>query len=227
VAPVFEHGPGQAVIAPDQAISPVFLAEAEGVEVVVSELFCGQVRMMEGGVAVPEVEIALPRLGDRGANVSGEGDLGPFDPAVMLLIDGLDRVHYIAFEYLSLEDYEAWGGPVRRGEERSYDFQEAASYLAAVLAAKGPAWYYAVFYDPVADPASEELHQLAFVCDSADFGGDRLSCAADYFAREREVLERWQGREDEVRERSRELLREQVHDFLNWLQTQGVVLEGE
>jgi len=114
-----------------------------------------------------------------------------------LVLDGYDDSKNIAVEFVSQDDYSNWR--VKEGVESSvsdYDFLSAAKILRDGLDGKVRDYVVGVFYDPMPELTEEEIWD-----ESISF-------------EEKEAM---------LKERSKELLRNQVRDFLEWLKGQGII----
>ena len=111
--------------------------------------------------------------------------------------DGEDRSRHIGYVYVSEQDFDRWerANTGTIAFVSSKDLKGAADRLVQGLKDPPPPMALGVFYDPIAASTSE------------DYAGGKT----------------WQEVEASTRIKARELLRQQVRDFIGWLKAQGVI----
>jgi hypothetical protein len=116
-----------------------------------------------------------------------------------LVADGATADGTVAFEFVSRSDYFNFGGLRSGSTVQSYNLLSAAKSLTEQAAQGGKGVFLGVFYDPLR---------------TVDFRDDMGM---------HNYAGRWEEKSPAVREESKRLLREQVSDFVDWLQGQGVI----
>jgi hypothetical protein len=110
-----------------------------------------------------------------------------------LEVDLNDPERGIAVEYVARDDFDRLGG---NESDWSMNMKEVASSVGREVAKQGRGVYFGAFYDPV--------KYFSF----GRWGGDD---------------ERWASSPEDAEAEAAELLREQVKDFIDWLEGQGVI----
>jgi hypothetical protein len=218
VAPIFEHGDGQGTFGCIAANPPVFLSEDEARKVITDEAkragitFAPDSKTVEG-VQLPTLERRAVNAGTR-TDASGNR-LHSFETKPVkvtkprpIVLDGFDRKHNIAFEYVSSQDFNDWRMSERLSTLRSYDLRDAADKLRNAIVQTESAGTYGVFYDPLVR-------------------SDRCAKPAGGRAEFKVPATDWQAGRTNSRavelDLAREELRAQVKDFIKWLKAQGVI----
>ena len=121
-------------------------------------------------------------------------------------LDGVDPTRKIAVEFVSNADYDEFGR--RRpwpwegtSSVRGHDPKKFAASLPGWLKSKASGMHLGVFYDPVAKWNARAVKEPP----DGDWG--KVYAAA----------------EEQAKAESKELLREQVRDFVDWLKAQGAI----
>lgn len=210
VAPVFAHGSGRGATGCLVVSPPAFLSEDEALVIIREEL---AVHGVELGPRRTLGEISTaPRyhqlVGDmaRGPVVEDQRSSLPFE------VDAVDPNHNVAVEYISRQDYHQLGGIGSGGVEidargnisgsmgssvDTYDFRDCAEHVVRRIESQGlTPLHVGVFYDPM--PELSWLQQATMP----------------------EGAEAWDDTQRALRERSRQLLKAQVEDFIDWLEHQ-------
>ena len=195
--PVFVHGEGMGSYGCVSVAPPVFLSEEEAAEVIREE--ASKYGLDFSGDKTLE-NAQIPR---HNTCPMQEEHTIPMNTAEgQLKLDGYDKATGIGFEFVSAGDLRNWPDPNQEifSSVETYYFRDAAE----ALAAGNP--NVAVFYDP----ASADYTEFDYEWPEADDSG------AGY----REYTEKYDAAQ---REKSKEDLRAQVRDFLEWLKGQGVI----
>jgi hypothetical protein len=210
VAPVFSHGNGRGATGCVMVSPPAFLSEDEALQIIGEEL-------AEYGVELgPESVVGGVTIAPRYHRLVGEWGQGPIiedsQSSKPFEIDAVDPELGVAVEFVSAYEYEEVGGlgsgaveldprgnivAAMESSVESYDFKECAEHIARRIEDQGlTPVHVGVFYDPMAElnPLEERMLQ--------DMSGT------------------WEQIEAARRKKSRELLREQVRDFVEWLEAQ-------
>lgn len=194
VAPVFEHGDGRGAVGCVVVSPPVFLSEDEAFAVVREELARHGIDLSDRGV--PVAGVVIPKTRDE---YSMDASGSPVRKTVEmpgqgkpLELDGVSRKRHVAVEVVCESDYFDLGGTQSMSTVQSYDLKERAASVAEKLRAQGKEpLYVGVFYDPAG--------HIEF---------DRSPGAA---------RPDWETIRREQTEKSKELLRAQVRDFVSWI----------
>jgi hypothetical protein len=232
VAPVFIHGGGIGAFGCMSVSPPVFLSEDDARKVIVDEAKRAGISLAPDSKTVEGVQ--LPTLERRAVNAGTRTDasgnklhsfqtkpekvtnLHSFQAkpvkvtkARPIVLDGFDRKHNIAFEYVSSQDFNDWKMSERLSTVYSYDLRDAADKLRNAILQTESAGTYGVFYDPLVREA----------CGVAKPAGGRAEFKAP--------CTDWQAGRTNSRavelDLAREQLRAQVKDFIKWLKAQGVI----
>ena len=65
-----------------------------------------------------------------------------------MVMDGFDRVHDVAYKYVSRQDLDSWATRRSSSTVSVYDIREGAEALREALVKRRPAGTYGVSYDP-------------------------------------------------------------------------------
>ena len=217
VAPIFEHGEGRGSVGCIVVTSPVFLSEEEALQVILEELV-GQGIMIDA-VDVEQPNVKLPRRYEWNGTVNGryvheirENDADCAPPPTTLAIDLISTRRHVAVEFISEDEYIKLGGVDSRSSVQVYDFQEAADNLSRHVEVAGREMYFGVFYDPVMG----KLDLESFWTKPKPIG-----TTDEEWSKQFEQLS--EAAKETARARSKEQLRLQVRDFVDWLKAQGVI----
>jgi hypothetical protein len=116
-----------------------------------------------------------------------------------LELDGYDKEKKIAFEFISEEDYANWQGEEEVASSVSdYDFLATAKMLQNELGKQNKGTNIGIFYDPMTKLSQEEREEII-------------------------KSEDWNSLRKRAWEMTKEDLRRQVRDFIEWLKGQGVI----
>jgi len=205
VAPIFQHGNGIASSGGVAATRIVFITEEDALRVITDEAakagihFQPSARALDG-VPLPVTSEFQSFAQREAGNAKPQSSL-PISQPGSLKLDGEDAARKIAFEFVSKDDFATWQGKDTMGSTVStYDVAGTARVLRQGLDQAVPAaGIYAVFYDPMPPfvPATK---------------APAPTSAADPKEQEAATLEK-----------SRELIRMQVRDFIDWLKGQNAL----
>lgn len=205
VAPVFDHGSGRGALGCVMVVPPAFLSEEEALQIITETL--AEHGLSSSGQAQPisGVSFAGHRV-NRGAVTYDDLYSNARTP---LTPDFFDPAKNVAIEFVATTDYFELGGEISDMSVQSYNLKGIAESTAEAVARRGSGVYFAALYDPVADVKFDTPYPR------------------DGSGNDRAEVEAWQKQaEDAVaaaKEESKELLREQVKDFIDWLEGQGVI----
>ncbi|MGD8452545.1 MAG: hypothetical protein PVJ57_12060 [Phycisphaerae bacterium] len=212
VAPLFEHGDGRGSAGCVAVSPPVFLSEEEALQIIVEELQPHGIELSGHDVELPSVIVKHKEFRQEQDGRRQGGRWVQFEAP--LHADGVDSEHHIAVEFASRDDFDDLAGPwYAEGvycTATFFDMREVAGYVADQARGRPEGVYFGVFYDP-----------LEGRLDFAEFR--RRSLAANGTLdrqRHRQVHEELS---EQGKNKSAELLRQQVRDFVEWLKGQGVI----
>jgi len=215
IAPVFVHGGGRGSFGCVSVAPPAFLSEDEAFEVIQEEarrygvIFSKDALKIED-VFVPAIDLnSFEHIaeGEEGASIESgytvvrKGNLE---------LDGSTADKEIAFEFVSVNDLKDWEAEIETLDEdgkytrmmstvEEYNCFRAAKSLREGIGGKTGETKVGIFYDPMPDYTEEQYKTLL----------------SEYSSKKRIS--------EEQKETAKQLLREQVIDFLNWLKAQGVI----
>ncbi len=211
VAPIFEHGDGQGATGCVVMCPPQFLAEDEALRIITRELEKAGIPTPDRGQSFRDITIGdnkLPPPPDIDATAPWTPDLleGERKPIIFDLYEPLEGV---VIKFISSSDRKFAVAdrdkyPSSFSSVVSYDFLDAAKRLRKNLERNRSYrnLYCGIFYDPcdyrkAVDPA-------------------KIPLGPDHDAKWREAVEA-------AKSNPAELLRAQVHDFIEWLKGQGAI----
>lgn len=214
VAPVFEHGEGYGSFGCRAINPPVFLAEDEARQIIVEEAKRSGLSFVDTGKTLSEVPVPIT---GRWAFKSDIDEKGNYDEQKRsypqpLKLDGIDEQRFIAFEFVSQQDYVQWESPdkskYRISTAGHYAILDAAESLREGLVRANLQGIYGVFYDPCIGrkDAQEQFNY------SPPYGKEGVDWNAEY-----------EKQSSMAREIATDELRKQVQDFIKWLKSQGVI----
>jgi len=207
VAPIFEHGKGEGgslAVKRGESCDPEqsFLPEEEALSLIADELSKAGVSPVKKAVALSGVKISPSSYSDAKPD--------PCEVPASLF----EERRGIAVEYISSGNYLKLGGPLGR----TYETKEAAKSLAEASAKNGAGFKLGVFYDPVTSWSMASRPKFPSVDGLDDSARKAL---VDKWVSEDKA---WRERaEKKAIEESREMLRLQVKDFVEWLKAQGAI----
>lgn len=202
VAPVFQHGEGRGVTGCVMVSPPVFLSEEEAIQVIREEMAEAGLDMSLTDVEVPEVEVYRQQAYTRtvlGRDIHSIARIpGTERP---LQFDLKDPNRNIAVEFVSTQDYFYLGGVEYGLSIQGFDLVGSATRLAEKVSRSESNTRVGVFYDPVSEVVPDE-----------DPGETR-----------EERMKSWEEAHEAAIAESREQLRMQVGEFIDWLKAQGAI----
>jgi len=182
VAPLFIHGTGAGTTGCVVMSPPVFLSEAEAIEIILSEL-------KNAGFRFDTVDYIVPGIFTREVSEEYDPDwksrLIEQDARHPFYFDLYDKQYNVGIKFISRNNYFKLGGPSDSSTAQGYDFIDIAQKTREILMGQNKT-NAAVFYDPL--PTGK-----AFSLEAIDEGKDI-------------------GRRE---------LKEQVRDFIYWLEREA------
>ncbi|MDP4090568.1 MAG: metalloprotease [Bacillota bacterium] len=194
VAPIFEHGQGRGSFGCDSVAPPSFLSEEEAFQVIQEEARQYGVSFHRDGLEIKGVGIPQTSLLPLEEGKENKIKVKKGN----LQLDGYDAAKNVTFEFVSQEDFKDWAAEGSYSTVESYDLLSTAKALKDGLAEKNGNTSVGIFYDPMSGLSEEERKDLL---QNQDWGG--MSVRA--------------------KEMSKEDLKKQVKDFLEWLKAQGIM----
>jgi hypothetical protein len=152
VAPIFVHGSGRGAFGCIAVSAPVFLTEDEARQVIQQEAKTAGLEFEPGALTLHGVDVPVTELY---SCFDVDGMRKPPAPAVEkrdLPLDGFDRKHNVAFEFVSGQDYAAWQTkrPQCVSSVSVYEVKDAAARLRDGLATTPRGPWLGLFYEPAA-----------------------------------------------------------------------------
>lgn len=193
VARVFEHGEGRGAFGCVAVAPPAFLTEADARQVILEEFQRAGVKFELDKKVFPAVQEQEVTYTYERDEKGGYKSVRHETPLQPLVLDGYDPQHQIGFEYVDMSNYHRLGGERSNSSVDFYDFQKIAKETAA-RASKDPSVHLGVFYDPMSDGYRRET----------ETGDER-------------------GHYKLNRGESEKNLRNQVRDFIAWLQKEKIL----
>jgi hypothetical protein len=202
VAPIFNHGTGRGAFGCIAVNPPVFLTEEEARSVVADEAKKAGLTFAPDALTIKNT--LLPVTDQFGAMNFRDRKAQDSKPPVKvgdLVLDGYDKKHDVAYEFVSKSDFGSWERKDYKfsSSVSGYDMRGAAEAVQSGLNAAKPPAYIGVFYEPLAKAPLEDHERMR-------------SSQID-----------WEKRTKAGRQVGEEMLREQVRDFIQWLKAQGVI----
>lgn len=194
VAPLFTHGGGMGAYGCDMVTPPVFLSEAEALEVINDVA-------KEYGLEFSDQNLKIEDVLEPITSINGAVEK-PVQNYILLKPDFADIQHGAAIEFVSVEDVKKWNQGPEEAMIEQYDAKDAAQQLDIALegiysediGAAG------VLYDP---------------CETVELSDKQIGKMSDDQTREQYV--------QQIRTLSEEQLKKQAVDFFKWLKEQGVI----
>ena len=201
VAPIFVHGSGRGAFGCLAVSAPVFLTEDEARQVIQQEAKTAGLEFEPDALTLHGVDVPVTNLYSC-FDVNGGRKPAPAVEKRDLPLDGFDRNHNVAFEFVSFQDYADWQTkqPECVSSVSVYDVKDAAAKLRDGLPTTPPGPWLGIFYEPAAG-------SVGFT--------PKPSASARQLTREEQ--------REAARQQDGEELRKQVRDFLQWLKAQGVL----
>jgi hypothetical protein len=216
VAPIFEHGdgvgPARFALGCIAVAAPTYLPEEVALQIIAEELATVGLVDVQRDMVLSDVRVR----GFESTDYEWVSDQHTLHlvPATKLLSVDLVAPGGIAVEYVSDTDFYTFGGNDREGYGRN--LKQVAGKLGQHVAAQAHGLHFGVFYDPVeywryhdADPAVDK-----------DMDWESEEDVERWFEASAKA---WERAERKATEKARELLRQQVQDFVAWLKGQGVI----
>ena len=193
VAPIFENGDGYGSTGCVVINPPVFLSEEEAIAVINNLLKVKGFHLSENNIPMENITVYHNKLC---AYQNPERTEIPGENRP-LEVDAYDSNKKLAIEFVSKTDSDKFQKKERDCNywisAYSYNIKGAAEELSRRVKEDGKGVYFGTFYDPVADVDNYDPNDWYH----------------DY--------------SEEKREKSKQILKEQVQDFVKWLKAQGVI----
>ena len=207
VAPVFVHGSGTGSIGCDMIAPAVFLSEQEAIAIIKGELTSAGLEFN----AVPPEYTATSNKGKPLSEYSWENQnyvLGDGNIGLELYDDKKDiAVTFISMEEAGVRYVDKDGNETMWSSVTSYYPRDLAELTVEDFSQQNSGITAGIFYDPGTDWESEEHKQIL----------------DEYNNSEKEWEEKIEQYENDTRALLEKDLREQVRDFIEWLQGQGII----
>lgn len=227
VAPIFEHGGGRATAGCMVSAPPVFLSEEEALLVITDELTSAGLKVTASNVPLEGVKIRRREITYSEVNGVEKQKVREVSwTGKPLVVDIEDNGHRVAAEFVSVKDYFDLGGTNSHSSVQDYNLKVAAQSVAKSVGKSGHGVYFAAFYDPVTDidmgrlPSPNPPSETGVARNGDASTSQTQAALAD---RQKAWDKAWKEARAAATAESRELLRQQVKDFVDWLKGQGVI----
>jgi hypothetical protein len=198
VAPIFDHGTGRGATGCVVFSPPVFLSEEEALTIIKEELSKSGITMANGSALFPKVKMHKEIDGCS----SGRGTCKPLQ---MDLQDPTGRIH---IEFISATDNLIMTDKCPRKTEwiistvHDYDLKGMAEKMSMGLRQQADRGVFGVFYDPVVSRDMVEISRELYQTNGQG---------------------QWKRTREEFSAEAKELLRQQVRDFAQWLADNNIL----
>ena len=211
VAPVFVHGEGTGSIGCVMIAPPVFMSEQEALAIIKNE-------MKSAGVdfyATPPKKYTATQNKREKKEDSYWGDYETVLGGGKIGLDLYDDKKSVAVTFISMDEAEEKYLPDKDGNTMgssvtSYRPRELAELSVGDFAKQNGDISIGVFYDPGTDWQSEEYQKILEEYNNYDSKGKSWGEASEQY-------------ENDTKAMIEEDLRQQVRDFIEWLQGQGII----
>jgi hypothetical protein len=197
VAPVFVHGDGSGAEGCVVVAPPVFISEEEAREIILDEFkkeSLGLAFNEEKEIAFSSRQIAISCISDKELDDYPEID-------VTIGFDGYDKKKNLAYEYVSVKDYQKFADEKNLNycSVTEFETKKAAEIIRDEMKKKGET-NGVVFYDPITI-FGRDWNDTTHIDEPYD----------------------WEKGEKMAKEEAKKLLVAQVHDFIQWLKKEKLL----
>ncbi len=197
VSPIFEHGEGRGAIGCEVIAPPAFISEEEALIVIKEEFAKHGIEFDREKIQLSEIQISPVEVRyDREKGIVKEEK-----KSESLEVDLQDTKRNINIEYISREDNSKLEFEAILSSVQNYNTMEIAKEVRNKIQSNVKQGVYGVFYDP--------LKMFSLMASGTD--------DIDSYTKQIEKSQ------TESLESAKELLRNQVQDFAQWLKEQGVI----
>ncbi len=170
VAPLFLHGEGRGTFGCVAVNPPVFLTEDEARQVIAEEVQKVGLEFAPDALTIRETAVPITYPFWCGRRSKGGTTLQPGLQEGDLVLDGFDKNRYVAYEFVSREDYFEWQTkePACWSSVSSLNSKFAASTIRTGLESKTDKPWVGVFYEPLARATRREDYETARQTDRED-----------------------------------------------------------
>ncbi|OGF59343.1 MAG: hypothetical protein A2Y62_13750 [Candidatus Fischerbacteria bacterium RBG_13_37_8] len=194
IAPLFMHGEGRGATGCVVISAPVFLSEAEAIEIIFDELKKNDIPFDKRNVSVPDFSIEEKRMDYYSRPVETFSLKHPF------AFDGFSTKYNLGFKFVSQLNYYLLGGDHSFSTVQDYDFIKVAFELKEKIRDTHRA-NTVIFYDPVVS--------------ESDCGGQTKN--ADLLPPSPPISDGAGKFKYHCKDYAKQLLKQQVQDFISWL----------
>jgi hypothetical protein len=202
VAPIFVHGNGVGTYGCMVISPPVFFTESEACRIIQDEASLSGLNFAANALRLPDANIPVTRNFKSYTNDSCCESMQKHE----LSLDGYDRIHHIAYEFVSEEDFSEWklnsNDLLPTSSVWTYDYKNTANCLRLGLLKDKTKTTYGVFYEPA-------------VSEGAIF---RKQWTEDSMK-----VKRHEYPKIDPKQYNEEQLRLQVRDFIQWLKSEEII----
>jgi len=225
VAPIFVHGEGRGAVGCVVVNPPVFLSEQDAMQVIREELSKAGVTLSQSKVTLQGVNI--PQHREEFTVVQGrpQHKVVPTNTSKTLVLSGADTPKKVGIEYLNAQNYFELGGEKSASTVQGYDFQNVAGEVNKQVKEQAHNLYFETFYDPVVSPSRDIFSDRQFrrKLDALYAEEEKATDPKVKAEKEKQIDALYDEMVAPDAARSKELLRLQVKDFVDWLKGQGVI----
>ena len=215
IAPLFIHGGGRGAYGCVVINPPSFLSEQEAREIIESEL-------KKEGIIFDKKNYKIDELAFK-RDYGFDRDFEDFDDEEFLssirhddvdtvVIDGYSTKYNLGYEFVSAwEDYHKFGGKYDGSSVTSFDVIKASENLREKMKQYGK-MNTVIFYDPIEGSERTESKNPSFDDLKRYTLNDEMKCNIDI-----------QQNEATMKQKSYELLKQQVADFIEWVKKEKLI----
>jgi hypothetical protein len=196
VAPIFEHGEGRGVTGCVVIAPATFISEEEAIIIIKEELAKNGIILDKENVLLEDIKIK-PGTFDFAAlqNLKNEEKSNPLE------IDLQDSTKSVNIEYVSQEDYHNLGGQISMSTAKTIDTKNVARQVRNQIQSDTKQGIFGVFYDPI-------IQRIMLVKPEEE---------------KIPIADRFKAAQEQAKTEARDMLRQQVQDFADWLKEQKVI----
>lgn len=209
IAPIFIHGDGRGAIGCVVINPPAFLSEEEARYIIESELKKEDIIFDKKNYKLDDVVFTR----DEGYR-KNEADT--------VVMDGYSSKYNIAYEFVSADDYHNFGGEYSISTVQSYDVVKAAENLRDKMKEYGKV-NTVIFYDPMARQDNKEAKNETYSKESTINNLEDEDNIDEGTKDKDELYYSYNNQIKEYKKASIELLKQQVHDFIEWVKKENLL----
>lgn len=219
IAPLFIHGGGRGSSGCVIINPPSFLTEEEARQIIETELKKEGIIFDQKNYRVDNA-VFERRYTFQMDDYSTEDDIESYLPfrendKDTVVLDAFSTKYNLGYEFVSVDDSHLFGSELDASSVQSYDLISASQRLREKMKESGKI-NTVIFYDPIED--NEEIQTKNKTLDELK----RYT-----FDKKEDSDTEWQERRKIANEKSYELLKKQVADFIDWVKKEGLLKENK